>query len=86
MKLEMKVGFYPGDTGEFLAVDEEKCTGCGHCAKFCARGVWVQDGGVYRPKNRKACAECGACWNVCTSDAVLYGEPVGGTGVRFTYG
>ena len=40
MKLEVEVEYYPGDTGEFLAVDEEKCTACGRCALFCARGVW----------------------------------------------
>ena len=32
------------------------------------------------------CAECGACWNVCAADAVDFGEPRGGTGVRFLYG
>jgi ferredoxin-like protein FixX len=32
------------------------------------------------------CVECGACWNVCESDAVVFGEPRGGTGVKFAYG
>ena len=86
MKLEMKVDYYPGDTGEFIQVMEDNCTGCGHCAKFCTRGVWRKDGSIYRPVNLKACVECGACWNICTADAVIYGEPAGGTGVRFTYG
>jgi MinD superfamily P-loop ATPase len=86
MKLEMKVGYFPGDTGEFIRVDEQKCTGCGECARFCARGVWQQDGSVYRPALLKLCAECGACWNICPADAVLFGEPRGGTGVRFTHG
>ena len=86
MKLEMKVDYYPGNTGEFLKVDEDKCTGCGHCAKFCARNVWVKAGSVFRPENLKECVECGACWNICTSDAVIFEEPAGGTGVRFTYG
>jgi MinD superfamily P-loop ATPase len=86
MKLEMKVGYYEGNTGDFLKVDDAKCNGCGICARFCARGVWREDGGVYRPKAARLCAECGACWNACPRDAVIFSEPRGGTGVRFTFG
>ncbi|MFX0020215.1 MAG: ATP-binding protein [Promethearchaeota archaeon] len=86
MKVEMKVDYYPGDTGEFIRVDEEKCSGCGECAKFCTRDVWEPDGEIYRPVNLKRCCECGACWNVCFDDAVIFEEPKGGTGVRFSYG
>jgi MinD superfamily P-loop ATPase len=86
MKLEMKVEYNPGETGQFLRVDESKCTGCGLCARFCARDVWVRQGSVYRPVNRADCVECGACWNVCEYDAVVFEEPRGGTGVRFAYG
>lgn len=86
MKVEMKVDYYPGETGEFVRVDEEKCSGCGDCAKFCTRNVWVKDAQIYRPKNLKDCVECGACWNICDEDAVIFEEPKGGTGVRFTYG
>ena len=88
MKAErgMELEYYPGATGEFIKVRAEKCTGCGLCARFCARGVWVKDGDVYRPQQLARCAECGACWNVCAADAVDFGEPRGGTGVRFNYG
>ncbi len=86
MKVETKVGYYPGDTGEFIRVDESKCTGCGECAKFCTRGVWQPYGNIYRPLKLKVCVECGACWNVCEYGAVIFEEPKGGTGVRFTYG
>ena len=86
MKLETKVAYYPGERGEFLSVDEDKCTGCGRCARFCARGVWEQVGKVYRPVRLAECVECGACWNVCREDAVMFEEPRGGTGVRFAYG
>lgn len=86
MKVEMKVDYYPGDTGNFVRVDEEKCTGCGECAKFCTRDVWEADDGIYRPMHLKQCVECGACWNVCDFDAVIFEEPKGGTGVRFSYG
>jgi NAD-dependent dihydropyrimidine dehydrogenase PreA subunit len=86
MKVEMKFDYYSGDTGNFVRVDEDKCTGCGDCAKFCARGVWEADGEIYRPINLKECVECGACWNICEFNAVIYEEPKGGTGVRFSYG
>ena len=86
MKLEMKVEYNPGQPGEFIRVDEEKCTGCGRCAVFCAREVWTKDGDIFRPSNLRDCVECGACWNVCEADAVIFGEPRGGTGVCFAYG
>jgi NAD-dependent dihydropyrimidine dehydrogenase PreA subunit len=86
MKLEMKLARYPGDTGEFLQVLSERCTGCGACQRFCARGVWRKNGKGYVPARPGECAECGACWNACPADAVLFGEPRGGTGVRFTHG
>jgi NAD-dependent dihydropyrimidine dehydrogenase PreA subunit len=86
MKLRMVVGREAGDTGEFLGVDEAVCTGCGACARFCAREVWQRDGAVFRPVRPDRCAECGACWNVCPCGAVRFGEPRGGTGVRFTHG
>ena len=86
MKLETKVGYYPGERGEFLSVVEEHCTACGRCALYCARNVWERVGAVYRPVRVEDCVECGACWNVCRDDAVVFGEPRGGTGVRFAYG
>jgi ferredoxin-like protein FixX len=86
VKLETRVDYYPGDPGEFLSVIEGRCTACGRCARFCARNVWEKAGAVYRPVRIKECVECGACWNVCRDDAVVFGEPHGGTGVRFSYG
>jgi MinD superfamily P-loop ATPase len=86
MKAKLQLSYYPGQTGEFLNVRAERCTGCGLCARFCARGVWMKDGDVYRPQQLARCAECGACWNVCAADAVDFSEPRGGTGVRFLYG
>ena len=86
MKLEMKVARSPGETGEFLRVDAARCTGCGDCARFCARGVWQKTETGYTPARLGLCVECGACWNACSAGAVLFGEPRGGTGVRFLYG
>ncbi len=86
MRLEVRLARYPGDTGEFIRVDSERCTGCGACARFCAMGVWKKNGKGYTPAHLELCAECGACWNACPAEAVLFGEPRGGTGVRFTHG
>ena len=86
MKAALKLDYYRGQTGEFIKVHPERCTGCGRCALFCPRGVWVREGEIYRPRNLARCAECGACWNVCAADAVDFGEPRGGTGVRFSHG
>lgn len=77
---------YPGNPGEFIQVIPEKCTGCGLCKKFCTMGVWIQEGNIFKPLNLNNCVECGACWNICKSDAIIYQEPRGGTGVKFSLG
>ncbi len=82
----MKVNYYDGDPGNFIRVKEENCTGCGLCAKFCVRKVWVKQENKYFPINLKDCVECGACWNICAADAIIFNEPKGGTGVKFSYG
>ncbi len=86
MKLEEKLEYYSGDRGDFLGVDAGRCTACGACRAFCARGVWERAENVFRPMRRERCVECGACWNACPAGAVVFGEPRGGTGVVFTYG
>ncbi|MCF2141470.1 MAG: 4Fe-4S binding protein [Candidatus Lokiarchaeota archaeon] len=86
MQIEMKFRYYDGDPGEFIKVIEDKCTGCGQCAKFCTTRVWEKVGKIYKPINLSNCVECGACWNVCMADAIDFGEPHGGTGVKFSYG
>ena len=86
MRRRIALKYYRGDPGELVRVEENKCNGCGDCARFCPRGVWVRDGEIFRPQKPTLCAECGACWNVCSADAVVMGEPRGGTGVRFTMG
>jgi len=86
MKLKTKVDYNPGDMGKFISVEEDKCSGCSDCAKFCTRNVWQRDGDIFRPARLDQCVECGACWNVCRADAVEFSEPKGGTGVRFSYG
>jgi MinD superfamily P-loop ATPase len=86
VELKPKFEYYPGERGVFLGVDEGSCTSCGKCRDFCARGVWVEAGGVFRPERQELCAECGACWNACPAGAISLGEPKGGTGVVFSFG
>jgi MinD superfamily P-loop ATPase len=86
MKVEQRVEYYGGERGDFLRVVEARCDACGDCARFCSRGVWEKRGKIYEPVRLAACAECGACFNICRTDAVVFEEPPGGTGVRFTYG
>lgn len=86
MKLKVVVDYYEGDPGEFIKVDEEKCNACAECAKTCPRGVWRKIEKIFRPLNLKECVECGSCWTICPEDAIDYGEPKGGTGVRFKHG
>ncbi len=75
-----------GETGEFIRVDVEKCTGCGGCVNVCLGACWTL-------RNRKAalrtldtCMECAACWYVCDAGAIAFSWPKGGTGYRSDYG
>ncbi len=86
MPADVTFHYYEGERGEFIQVIEERCIGCGQCAKFCTTGVWEKIDKIYKPIHLKKCAECGACWNVCDADAIIFGEPRGGTGVKFTHG
>jgi electron transfer flavoprotein-quinone oxidoreductase len=86
LDFKIVVQHYPGDTGEFLRVDESKCTGCATCERICPTGVWKKVGEIYRPAALSKCVECGACWDMCEADAIDLNEPKGGTGVHFTCG
>ena len=54
-----------------VAIDAQRCSGCGQCVKVCAvnaisgerKKVHVIDAGV--------CTRCGACRNICTFEAVI---------------
>lgn len=80
----LKMEYAKGETGEFIKVDQEACTGCGLCEQICPTGVWAQVGDIYKPVHLNLCSECGACWDVCAPGAVILGDPVGGTGVVFS--
>lgn len=77
-----------GETGDFISVDNEKCTGCGRCLTICVMNLWKKRGNtVYIVSDyAQHCIECGACAQVCESDAIHFTYPPGGTGVVYEQG
>ena len=60
-----------------LALDSEKCVGCGMCALVCPHAVMVMENGMARIDKRDACMECGACVQNCPAEAVSVDAGVG---------
>ena len=64
-----------------LALDPEKCTGCGMCAVVCPHGVFeLRPAGKARKAglaDRGACMECGACARNCPETAITVQKGTG---------
>ncbi len=60
-----------------LALDAEKCIGCGICTAVCPHEVIVMTNGKARIENRDACMECGACARNCPPAAFFVKAGVG---------
>lgn len=60
-----------------LALDDEKCTGCGMCLSVCPHAVFEIDNGHARICDRDACMECGACARNCPAEALSVESGVG---------
>jgi len=61
-----------------LALDEEKCIGCGLCITVCPHAVFSMNGGKrIQIDDRDACMECGACALNCPAEALTVDAGVG---------
>ena len=60
-----------------LALDPEKCTGCGMCIEVCPHNVLQMQSDVARIADRDACMECGACAMNCPFSAITVNAGVG---------
>ncbi len=60
-----------------LALDPEKCVGCGACTEVCPHQILSLRDGKVALGERDACMECGACANNCPTGAVTVDSGVG---------
>jgi NAD-dependent dihydropyrimidine dehydrogenase PreA subunit len=60
-----------------LALDKEKCVGCGMCLVVCPHGIFQMTNGRAGIEDRDACMECGACAMNCPTGAVTVCAGVG---------
>ncbi len=60
-----------------LALNEEKCTGCGVCTKVCPHAVLSLSAKKVGIGDRDACMECGACAINCPEEALSVRAGVG---------
>ena len=60
-----------------LALDQEKCVGCGMCLIVCPHEVMTMNNGCAGIENRDRCMECGACSRNCPTEAVTVQAGVG---------
>ena len=63
-----------------IALDQERCTGCGTCAKVCPHRVFELRNGKAVLACEERCIECGACQLNCHDGAI---EVTKGTGCLF---
>ena len=60
-----------------LALDKNRCDGCGMCATVCPHAVFVIEHRQARIIDRDACMECGACARNCPTEAITVEAGVG---------
>ncbi len=53
-----------------IAVDKDKCTGCGTCADTCPVGVFEINDGKSVPVKTEECLVCRACEVQCSEAAI----------------
>ncbi len=65
------------DNVSTLALDSERCIGCGMCVLVCPHGVFRCEAGKAVTVDRDVCIECGACALNCPTDALSVKPGVG---------
>lgn len=60
-----------------LALNSERCNGCGTCLSVCPRDVLIRSNGKVEVAQRDACIECGACQRNCPQGALTVRSGVG---------
>ena len=75
-------------TKDFIKVDESKCTGCGRCLVICVVNLWKMEDGIasIRDNYKEKCLECASCYQVCSTGAIEFEYPEGGTGIVYLQG
>ncbi|MFX0004346.1 MAG: DUF362 domain-containing protein [Candidatus Hodarchaeota archaeon] len=73
-------------TGDFIKIDEAKCTGCSNCVNVCLAGCFEIVEKRAKVKTLEKCMECASCWYVCPEDAIIFNWPMGGTGYKSDWG
>ena len=73
-------------TGDFIQIDDSKCTGCSNCVKVCLAECFEIIEKKARIRNLDQCMECASCWYVCPEDAIIFSWPKGGTGYKTDWG
>ena len=66
--------------GKSLAIDTDRCTGCGICGEVCPHKVFAFVPGHAEIRNRDHCMECGACALNCPLEAITVNKGVGCAG------
>ena len=60
--------------GWTVAIDAEKCTGCGECVDVCPVEVYELQDGKSVPVNEEECLGCESCVEVCETSAITVEE------------
>jgi len=59
-----------------FAIDQERCLGCGLCAKVCVEDVFKHNGNKGLPQvvDEEKCIRCGHCGAICPAEALKHND------------